>query len=50
MISNFRIKLQATAEARSHAEASRIEGEAAVEQAKLKAQASIIEAVMHCDL
>lgn len=36
---------QAKAEAQSRAEASRIEGEAAVEQAKLKAQASKIEAV-----
>ena len=36
---------QAKAEAQSRAEASRIEGEAAVEQAKLKAQAMKIEAV-----
>ena len=36
---------QAKAEAQSHAEASKIEGEAAVQQAKLKAQASKIEAV-----
>ena len=36
---------QAKAEAQSRAEASRIEGEANVEQAKLKAQASKIEAV-----
>lgn len=35
---------QAKAEAQSHAEASKIEGEAAVQQAKLKAQASKIEA------
>lgn len=35
---------QAKAEAQSRAEASRIEGEAAVEQAKLKAQANKIEA------
>lgn len=35
---------QATAEARSRAEAARIEGEAAVQQAKLKADASTIEA------
>lgn len=36
---------QAKAEAQSRAEAARIEGEAAVEQAKLKAQAMKIEAV-----
>ena len=36
---------QAKAEAQSRAEANRIEGEAAVEQAKLKAQATKIEAV-----
>ena len=36
---------QAKAEAQSRAEASKIEGEAAVEQAKLKAQAMKIEAV-----
>lgn len=36
---------QAKAEAQSRAEASRIEGEAAVQQAKLKAQAAAIEAV-----
>lgn len=36
---------QAKAEAQSHAEAAKIEGEAAVEQARLKAQASKIEAV-----
>ena len=36
---------QAKAEAQSRAEAARIEGEAAVQQAKLKAQASTIEAV-----
>ena len=36
---------QAKAEAQSRAEASRIEGEAAVEQAKLKAEAMKIEAV-----
>ncbi len=36
---------QAKAEAQSRAEASRIEGEANVEQSKLKAQASKIEAV-----
>ena len=36
---------QAKAEAQSRAEASRIEGEAAVDQAKLKAQAMKIEAV-----
>lgn len=38
---------QAKAEAQSRAEASKIEGEAAVEQAKLKAQASKIEAVSY---
>ena len=36
---------QAKAEAQSRAEASKIEGEANVEQAKLKAMASKIEAV-----
>ena len=36
---------QAKAEAQSRAEAARIEGEAAVEQAKLKAEAMKIEAV-----
>ena len=36
---------QAKAEAQSRAEASRIEGEAAVQQAQLKAEASAIEAV-----
>ena len=36
---------QAKAEAQSRAEAARIEGEAAVEQAKLKAEASKIDAV-----
>ena len=36
---------QAKAEAQSRAEAAKIEGEAAVEQARLKAQASKIEAV-----
>ena len=36
---------QAKAEAQSRAEAAKIEGEAAVDQAKLKAQASKIEAV-----
>mgnify|MGYP001792091205 CR=1 FL=1 len=36
---------QAKAEAQSRAEAARIEGEAAVDQAKLKAQALKIEAV-----
>ena len=36
---------QAKAEAQSRAEASRIEGEAAVEQARLKSQATKIEAV-----
>lgn len=36
---------QAKAEAQSRAEASRIEGEAAVDQARLKAQAMKIEAV-----
>ena len=36
---------QAKAEAQSRAEANRIEGEAAVEQAKLKSQATKIEAV-----
>ena len=36
---------QAKAEAQSHAEAARIEGEAAVQQAKLKAEAAKIEAV-----
>lgn len=36
---------QAKAEAQSRAEAARIEGEAAVEQAKLKSQATKIEAV-----
>ncbi len=36
---------QAKAEAQSRAEASRIEGEAAVQQAKLKAQAASIDAV-----
>lgn len=36
---------QAKAEAQSRAEAARIEGEAAVDQAKLKAQATKIEAV-----
>ena len=36
---------QATAEAKSRAEAQKIEGEAAVEQAKLTAQANNIEAV-----
>ncbi len=36
---------QAKAEAQSRAEASKIEGEAAVEQAKLKSQATKIEAV-----
>ena len=36
---------QAKAEAQSRAEAARIEGEAAVEQAKLKAEAMRIEAV-----
>ena len=35
---------QAKAEAQSRAEANRIEGEAAVEQAKLKAEATNIEA------
>lgn len=39
---------QAKAEAQSRAEAARIEGEAAVEQAKLKAEATKIEAVGHC--
>ena len=39
---------QAKAEAQSHAEAARIEGEAAVEQARLKSQASKIEAVSYC--
>ena len=39
---------QAKAEAQSRAEAARIEGEAAVQQAKLKAQASTIEAVRNC--
>lgn len=38
---------QAKAEAQSRAEAARIEGEAAVEQAKLKAQALKIEAVSY---
>ena len=36
---------QAKAEAQSRAEAAKIEGEAAVEQAKLKSQASKIESV-----
>ena len=36
---------QAKAEAQSRAEAARIEGEAAVEQAKLKAEASKIDTV-----
>lgn len=36
---------QAKAEAQSRAEASRIEGEAAVDQAKLKSQAMKIESV-----
>lgn len=36
---------QAKAEAQSRAEAARIEGEAAVQQAKLKAEAAKIEAV-----
>ena len=36
---------QAKAEAQSRAEASKIEGEAAVQQAKLKAEAQTIEAV-----
>ena len=36
---------QAKAEAQSCAEAAKIEGEVAVEQAKLKAQASKIEAI-----
>ena len=36
---------QAKAEAQSRAEAARIEGEAAVEQAKLKAEAMKIDAV-----
>ena len=38
---------QAKAEAQSRAEAAKIEGEAAVEQARLKAQASKIEAVSY---
>ena len=38
---------QAKAEAQSRAEAARIEGEAAVEQAKLKATAATIEAVRY---
>ena len=38
-------QLQAKAEAQSRAEAAEIEGEAAVEQAKLKAETSKIEAV-----
>ncbi|CAK8689709.1 unnamed protein product [Clavelina lepadiformis] len=40
---------QAKAEAQSRAEAARIEGEAAVEQAKLKAQAQEIEAASELD-
>lgn len=39
---------QAKAEAQSRAEAAKIEGEAAVEQARLKAQATKIEAVSGC--
>jgi major vault protein len=39
---------QAKAEAQSRAEAARIEGEAAVDQAKLKSQAMKIEAVSIC--
>ena len=39
---------QAKAEAQSRAEAARIEGEAAVEQARLKAQATKIDAVSKC--
>ena len=38
---------QAKAEAQSRAEAAKIEGEAAVEQARLKSQASKIEAVSY---
>ena len=41
---------QAKAEAQSRAEAARIEGEAAVQQAKLKAEAAKIEAVSVVDL
>lgn len=41
---------QAKAEAQSHAEAARIEGEAAVEQARLKSQATKIEAVSYYQL
>ena len=41
---------QAKAEAQSRAEAAKIEGEAAVDQAKLKAQASKIEAVGVCKM
>lgn len=40
---------QATAEAQSRAEAAKIEGEAAVDQAKLRVQASEIEAVGSVD-
>lgn len=38
---------QAKAEAQSRAEAARIEGEAAVQQAQLKSEATSIEAVSH---